>query len=309
MRTFALLALAGCHVSAGGSATITDDLGQPQGALGRCAAGDLKDQLAIVGELRDSYHEMIVCGGLALSFDDAIVNVIAHAALGRGGPSQLRYQGNGTYATSNGMMMIKTALASGGGIGFDVLDPQSYLAGIAIDASGSLDAVMRGGSPWQMAAHAAGSLDVRFTGQGPGAMLLGLTADELRGGVLHIDPKRIEKALGDTITVTNRIDVENEQGDTVIHYVLDGAPEKLGDVLANKHVPMQLVSIEATRKSTGQTIRITDWTMQFRGDGGTVLDGAIALDVDGGAFPYSVRFTYPHRKEPDVELRCRTREP
>jgi hypothetical protein len=305
MRTFALLALAGCHVSGGGSATITDDLGQPQVALAGCAAGDLKEQLAIVGELRDSYHEMIVCGGLALSFDDAIVNVIAHAALGRGGPSQLRYQGNGTYATANGMMMIKTALAGGGGIGFDVLDPQSYLAGIEIDASGGIDAAMRGGSPWQMAARAAGSIDVRFTGQGPGYVLLGLTADEVRGRALHVDPKRIAKALGDAITVANRIDVQNEQGDTVIHYVLDGAPEKLGDVLANKHVPMQLASIEATRKSTGQTIRITDWTMQFRGDGTTVLDGAISLDVDGGAFPYSVRFTYPHRKEPDIELRCR----
>ena len=36
-----------------------------------------------------------------------------------------------------------------------------------------------------------------------------------------------------------------------------------------------------------------------------LLDGSIALDVEGGAFPYSVRFTYPHRKEPDIELRCK----
>ena len=67
----------------------------------------------------------------------------------------------------------------------------------------------------------------------------------------------------------------------------------------------KLASIEATRRSTGQRIKITEWTMQFRGDGSTVLDGSIALDVEGGAFPYSVRFTYPHRKEPDIELRCR----
>lgn len=305
MRTLALVALAGCHASAGGSATITDDLGQPQVALAGCTAGDLKEQLAIVGELRDSYHEMIVCGQLALDFDNAVVNVIAHAALGHSGPPQLRYQGDGTFATPNGMMVIKTALATGGDLGFDVLDPQSYLAGLTVDASGGLDAALRGGSPWQMATRAAGSLDIRFSAQGPGYALLGLTADEVRGGVLHVDPTRIAKALGDAITVTNKIDVENEQGDSVIHYVLTGAPAKLSDLLGAKHVPMQLSSIEATRRSTGQTIRITEWTMQFRGDGGTVLDGAIAFDVDGGAFPYSVRFTYPHRKEPDIELRCR----
>lgn len=306
MRTLAWLAvLAGCHTSAGGSASIVDDLGQPGVALAGCATpgADLNQQLAIVADLRDSYHEMIVCGGLALSFDDAIVNVIAHAALGRGGPSQLQYRGDGTYATANGMMMIRTALAGGGGIAFDVLDPQSYLTGITIDASGGLDAAMRGGSPWQVVGHAAA--DIRFTGRGPGFALLGLAADDLRAGHLSASADAIKRALGDAITVANRIDVQNAQGDTVIHYTLDGAPQTLSDVLADKNVPMQLASIEATRASTGQTIRITDWTMQFRGDGGTVLDGSIALDVDGGAFPYSVRFTYPHRKEPDIELRCR----
>jgi hypothetical protein len=306
MRSFVLLALvAGCHWSSGGSASIVDDLGQPQVALAGCApAGvDLNQQLAIVSDLRSSYHEMIVCGGLALNFDDAIINVIAHAALGRGGPSQLTYQGNGTYATANGMMMIRTALAGGGNIGFDVLDPQSYLTGITIDASGGVDAAMRGGSPWQVLGHAAA--DIRFSGQGPGFALLGLAAEEFRGGHLDISSAKIKKALGDAITVANRINVDNEQGDTVVHYILDGAPQKLSDVLDSKNVPMQLASIEATHKSTGQTIRITEWTMQFRGDGSTVLDGSIALDVEGGAFPYSVRFTYPHRKEPDIELRCR----
>lgn len=306
MRLFVVLAaLAGCHWSSGGSASIVDDLGQPRVALAGCAPPgvDLNQQLAIVSELRDSYHEMIICGGLAMNFNDAVINVIAHAALGRGGPSQLRYQGDGSYATPNGMMMIRTALAGGGNIGFDVLDPQSYLTGITVDASGGLDAAMRGGSPWQVMGHAAAS--IRFTGQGPGFALLGLAADELRSGRLDISSSKIKRALGDAITVANRINVDNEQGATTIHYILDGAPQKLSDVLDSKNVPMQLASIEATRRSTGQTIKITEWTMQFRGDGSTVLDGSIALDVEGGAFPYSVRFTYPHRKEPNIELRCK----
>jgi hypothetical protein len=298
-------ACGGASVSgSGGGAAIVDELKDPS-ALAACAKGDVAANLQIVSELRESYHEMIVCGGLALDFDSAIINVIAHAALGRGGPSQLAYRGNGTYATANGMMMIRTSLTGGSGIGFDVLDPQSYLAGITINASGLVDVAARGGSPWDMLSHASAALDIQFQGQGPGFELLGLAADATRGGRLHIDPERIASAIAAHISVANRINVDNEQGGMTVHYILDGIPQPLSDVRSNKHIPMKLASIQATRAATGQTITITEWTMQFRGDGSTVLDGTIALDVTGGAFPYSVRFTYPHRKEPDIQLSCK----
>jgi hypothetical protein len=68
---------------------------------------------------------------------------------------------------------------------------------------------------------------------------------------------------------------------------------------------MQLASIVAERPATGQKIEVTEWTMQFKGDGGRVLDGTIGMDVEGGAFPYHVKLTYPHRVDPDIELSCR----
>jgi hypothetical protein len=70
-------------------------------------------------------------------------------------------------------------------------------------------------------------------------------------------------------------------------------------------VPMQLHSIEAANPSLGQTMTVTTWTMDFKGDGGKVLDGTIGMDIDGGAFPYHVEMTYPHRMEPDIRLSCR----
>ena len=299
-----LSACGGANVSA--SATITDQLQDPA-ALASCARGDATANLAIVADLRDSYHEMIVCGGLALSFDQAIVNVLANAALGRGGPSQLVYQGNGTYATTNGMMMIKASLGDGQGIGADLLDPQSYLVGITVggNVSGAIDVVARGGKPWDVVKSASGSLDIQFRAQGPLFSILGLAADEVRGGRLVASASKIKDAIAEHIFVANRIDVANQQGGTSIHYILEGAPQPLKGILDHKAVPMQLSSIVATNAATGQTIKVTEWTMQFKGDGGTVLDGAIALDVDGGAFPYAVRFDYPHRKDPDVRLNCR----
>src|SRR3954464_11253672 len=104
----ALFAVLPVLVGCGGarvSASIVDELTDPA-ALSACARGDVRANLAIVSDLRDRYHEMIVCGGLQLDFENNLVNVIGNYALGRGGASQLRYQGDGVFASPNGMMLI-----------------------------------------------------------------------------------------------------------------------------------------------------------------------------------------------------------
>lgn len=293
--------------SACGSASISihDEL-LAKDALAECrGSGDLAANVQIVADLRSSYHEMIVCGGLQLDFTNALVNVIANAAIGRGGPAQLAYRGNGLFATANGMMAIQLGLADGGPLGFDPLDPQSYLAGITVTAraDAAVDAAMRGGSMWNVIGHAAGSLDVQFNAAGPGFALLGMTLDEARRG--HLDLGKIAKSIESHFTIANKIDVTNDQGGTRIHYILEGAPAPLSDVHDGKKVPMQLTSIVAENTATGQTIKVTEWTMAFKGDGGKVLDGTVGMDIDGGAFPYHVRMSYPHRMDPDIQLSCR----
>jgi len=304
MRHMVFLVLTACGAGGGSARTVLDDLQDPT-ALGSCASGDLAANVEIIADLRDSYHEMIVCGGLALSFDQAITNVIVNAAIGRGGPSAMVYQGKGTYATANGMMMITTSLD--GGAVFDVLDPQSYLVGLTVtaNANAAIGVAARGGSPWDVLKKTAGTMELRFQGAGPGFGALGLGPEVLANGRLEIDPKKIADAIASHIHIANRISVDNEHGGTVVHYILEGEPQPLSDVLGKKAVPMKLASIVATHAATGQSIRITEWTMAFKGDGGKVLDGSIRLDVDGGAFPYAAAFTYPHRAEPDIQLSCR----
>ncbi len=289
-----MLAVGGCGGTISTSSSIHDDLND-QSALASCATGDVAANLAIVSELRESYHEMIVCGGLALNFDSAITNVLLNAATGHSQASSLVYRGNGTYETPNHMMMLRTSLTGGNGIGFDVLDPQSYLAGITVgvNASGLVNTVARGGSPWQMLGHAAADIELQFQGQGPGFALLDLTAADTRGGHLKISPKRIAQALASHISIADRIDVENQYGATTVHYLIDGAPQPLTQAISDNSVPMTLTSIQATETTTGQTIKITEWTMASKGDGGKTLDGTIGLEVDGRAFPYHVTFTHP----------------
>lgn len=297
-----LVACGGARISA--SASIVDELTDPT-ALAACAKGDTRQNLAIVSDLRDSYHEMIVCGGLQLDFEHSLVNVIGNYLLNRGSGSQLRYQGNGVFASPNGMMLIRTFLPDGRPITANPLDPQSYLVGLSVtaNASGLIDAGLRGGSPWGLVKAASASLDVQFSAQGPLFDLLGDAA--LRPGRALLDPKKLAKAIASRVMISNRISVDNTQGGTTIHYLLDGPPQPLAGGVDDKNVPMVLSSIVAERPDTHQTIRVTEWTMAFKGDGGKVLDGTIGLEVDGGDFPYAVRFTYPHRMEPDIDLTCR----
>lgn len=305
-------ACGGGSTRAGGSASVSvsvaiaDDLRDPA-ILASCssAAANRDAELAIVSDLRDSYHEMIVCGGLALGWGFAVVGVIADALVNKKAESPMVYKGNGVYATRNGMMEIQTVTASGAPLSFDVTDPKSYFAGFHITAgaqmSGAFDAAARG-KPWEAVGKAAASAQIGFSGEGPGFALLGITLTEARSGKL--DFKRIARSIGDAIHVVSRIEVRDQKGNTTIHYKLEGKPQRLNDWLDGKKVPMTLASIEATNATTQQTIRITEWTMDYRGDGGRVLDGTIGFDVIGGAFAYGVKFTYPHRAEPDVKLAC-----
>ncbi|HSD91118.1 MAG TPA: hypothetical protein VLB44_26530 [Kofleriaceae bacterium] len=259
-----------------------------------------------MSDLRDSYHEMIVCGGLSLQFSNSIQSVIANAVLQKAMGTPLQYQGNGVYATPNGVMMIKVS-AGAGPLDFNVLDPQSYLVGLNVtaNAGGMISGASGGGSPWQMLGRAATHADVRVSvqGQGPGFQLLGITWQEALSGKL--DLKKIEHSLGSLIKVENHVAVNNLHGTTTINYILQSPPTPVIDMTGPKKVPMTLASIQATNTATGQTIKITKWTMDFKGDGGTVLDGTIGMDIEGGAFPYHVEMVYPHRKEPDITLSCR----
>ncbi|HUS29782.1 MAG TPA: hypothetical protein VMZ53_14860 [Kofleriaceae bacterium] len=306
----AVALLAGCGgASASGSASISihDDLAVAPTALQACASGDINAQMQIVADLRDSYHEMIVCGGLSMQFNNSITSVIANALLQKAMGTPLQYQGNGVYATPNGVMWIRVS-TDAGPLSFNALDPQSYLAGltVTVNAQGMVGGAMQGGGGWgSMLGRAAGKADVQvsFQGEGPGFNLLGITPQEARSGRLDQYLKRIEHSLGSLIRVENRVTVNNQHGGTTIQYLLQSPPTPIVDMSKKNAVPMQLVSITATNQ-LGQQVSITKWTMDYKGDGGKVLDGTIGMDIAGGTFPYHVEMTYPHRAEPDITLSC-----
>jgi hypothetical protein len=309
-RLLAVALLAGCgggSVNASASVSIHDGLLTASTELQSCAAGDVGAQTSIVADLRDSYHEMIVCGGLSLQFNNSIQSVIANALLQKAMGTPLQYQGNGVYATPNGVMWIRVS-TDAGPLSFDAMNPQSYLAGltVTVNAQGMVGGAMQGGGGWgSVLGRAAGHADVQvsFQGEGPGFALLGITSQEARSGRLDKYLSKIEKSLGQLIKVENRVTVNNVHGGTNIQYILQSPPTPIGDMTGKKTVPMQLVSITATN-ALGQKVSITKWTMDYKGDGGRVLDGTIGMDITGGQFPYHVEMTYPHNPDPNINLSC-----
>lgn len=149
-------ALSGCGgASANGSASasvsvsIHDDLQTAPVALQGCAQGDIGAQMQLIADLRESYHEMIVCGGLSLQFNNSITSVIANALLQKAMGTPLTYQGHGVYATPNGVMWIRVSTAAGP-LDFNATDPQSYLQGlnVSVNANGMIGGAMSSGGGW-----------------------------------------------------------------------------------------------------------------------------------------------------------------
>src|SRR5216110_799817 len=149
-----LACLAGCGgASASGSASVTisvhDDLQAAPTALQGCAQGDIAAQMELIADLRESYHEMIVCGGLSLQFNNSITSVIANALLQKAMGTPMTYQGHGVYATPNGVMWIRVSTATGP-LEFNATDPQSYLQGltVSVNAQGMVGGAMSSGGGW-----------------------------------------------------------------------------------------------------------------------------------------------------------------
>ena len=177
----------------------------------------------------------------------------------------MSYQGNGVYASANGMMMIKTVASDGARSRSTRSIRRATSSGCTVTAN----AQRRDRAPRRAAAargtlgtKTAATLDVQFQGAGP--------------AVRAARPRRRGRCRGGRLLDRSE---EDREGDREAHQRREpdqrrkpagrhdgplhprGPPQPLSDVARHKAVPMKLVSIVATHAATGQTIKVTDWTM------------------------------------------------
>lgn len=276
-----------------------DDLQNAETKLGACARGDVRAQVAIINDFRDSCHEMIICGGLTNQFGVAIVSVLLSAALGKKLElSTIQYQGDGRYKVGDVMVMTlvlgrDTSWGKTGDvIPFNVLALESYFTGATVAAKATM--ALEGGRAVQKT-----QLAVSFQSVGPGIELLGLGPSPASG--VTIDFHEVARSLGGAIQTANVITVDDQKGDSHIRYELSSAPMRFGELLGHAPQKMELVKVDAARGA--QTIDVVNWGMQYQPGSSGTLDGTIDMVVHG-EFDYRVHFNYPHRKDPDVTLSC-----
>ncbi|MBK7578991.1 MAG: hypothetical protein IPI67_02190 [Myxococcales bacterium] len=265
-----------------------------------CASGDVEAELQIARDFKDSCHEMVVCGGLSAAFTITLVEVLINAASGSStDPSGFVYVGEGRYAAGTQMeITLKLAKDTSFGkigdvIDFNLFDVSSYFTSAKLVASAS---VSTNGT-------AKTSLSAEFEGKGKGFELLGLEPGP--DGTIQTDLATISANLGASILLETKILMNDVRDSSTISYQLDSPATLLSNYLESGPMDMQLVKITGTASSKSQTILMKDWAMAFKASSSSgTLDGSIDFEVRGGAFDYVAKFTYPHRKEPDVSLGC-----
>ncbi|GMV13536.1 MAG: hypothetical protein HS104_27590 [Polyangiaceae bacterium] len=274
-----------------------DDPAHP--GIEACVTGDVEAELQIARDFEDSCHEMVICGGLSAAFTITLVEVLVNAASGNStSPSGFVYTGQGRYLAGTQMQLTlrlakDTSFGKAGDvIDFDLFNLANYFTHATIEASASVST----------SGKAKTSLSIEFEGTGNAFELLGLEAGA--DGKIQTDLQTIAKNLGASILIESKIWMNDERESSTISYELDSPATLLAQFLESGPMDMQLVKVTGSA-STGQSIVMKNWAMQYKASSSSgTLDGSIDFEVRGGAFDYVAKFTYPHRKEPDVALGC-----
>lgn len=316
---FVVLALAGCSASGSGSlgfgqakpgapentaapVNALEDPAHPgiEGCTSGLSSAEIEAELAIAVAFEQSMHEMIICGGLTVSYSVSFVDVLVNAALSQGtSPEGFVYLGDGRY-DAGGMMTISLHLPydtsfgqTGDIIPFDVFDPANYFADLKAVATGTVDIL----------GNTSTELQLEFSDTGPGFELLGAAATT--GNSLTLDFDQMVESLGQVQVRTSFVGVSDQVGDVTVQYLMqDAGAVTIADLIHGGTMATELMDVTATRESSAQRIEVTRWAMEFGGGSVGTLDGEVELRVVGGAFPYTAHFVYPHRKTPDITLGC-----
>lgn len=279
-----------------------------------CAGGltqaDIDASLEIVDFMKDDFGEMNTCGMFSRNAAFSLSHFFAALSCGNPSyPSGITYQGSGYYMVGQvmGMQAKLTKDTSFGKAGddlaFDVFDPNNYWQSAGIKATLSAD--VSWSTDGDVGAHLTGTIEITPSKPKKEPFeLWGIPAED--GKPITAQQEDLAKAIGEGVMFVSDIDfspqtVESHHG---TKYTVGAPDTKVGALYAGQPMAFQIVSVEAPPNMQNQTTSIVDWSMAFIPVQSGVLDGSFTLKIDGGKFPYYVRYTYPHRLEPDVLVTC-----
>jgi hypothetical protein len=266
---------------------------------GSISTGDLESHLELARATKESFHEMVVCGGLNASISITLIQIMISAAAGKDtNPGGFTFDGKGLWSAGTQMdvtfrLGFDTKFGRAGDlITFNLFKMDTYFTGATIKATASVNTK----------GETTTSLTMAFTGLGPGIELLGL-GPEPKSPVV-IDAAKIAESLG-KIQLFSKVHIDDKKVNSHIKYELETVPMTLGQITAGEPTVMKLLNVSGERPDIMQKMTVTNFGIDYRDIGSGYLDGKIAVDITGGErFPYSVTYTYPRRNAPDVALSC-----
>jgi hypothetical protein len=260
--------------------------------LEACAGSADIDAHARIGlELKESMHELVVCGGLTFKISiaatqaavDLMVNSVSDAT-----PSEFTYMGDGTFQTGS------SEGESGTDMGLYFVFGADYEAGAAgTRIPGNifvLDSYLTGASITVDDVTQTATID--YAEPGPIVELLGF-------GPTPDNPLVVD--LADTLAISAELNKIRVAGDVVVGdrragVDVDYTVGLLPSPVANLLIPFAQLDYELTGASAssdlGQQLEIDEWTVEYVDEGGGALQGKLDFTVTGGEFDFAGELDY-----------------
>lgn len=272
-----------------------------EGCRGGASDEMVADQTAIVGDFRDSMHELVICGGLTVRISAAVIEALVTLIVEQVAsamPEEFTYMGVGVYRTGNvdtGTDMQLTFAygddyvvgKKGESIEHDLFVLESYLVG----ATAELDVQ-------------AQVVRISYDSPGPLVELMGL-------GAQPANP--IEVGLADTAKLTGELRklliagpvvVDDARTVATVAYDVNIGPSPVASLVGvGGSLAYALVDAGAERATPAQTLDVTEFAMSFT-DQGQQLDGYVRFTARGGLFDFDGAIDYAAGGDGVVGLVC-----
>jgi len=277
-----------------------DDGGVSYAELAACRGeatdAEVIDTVAITGAYRDSLHEMVVCGGLAVSLCAAIVEGVIEAiqnASDDATPPAWSYDA-GVYRTAgNGVEMEARFFyaqdfavgQAGEQVQHNLFLVDSYL----VDAKLVIDLF-------------TGEAEIRYDEPGPLVELLGYGADPANPlPVTFADLADIQDRLR-ALELESVIVFDDERPTGTIRYHLATPRQSAGALLDGAGLRFDLQQADGERAALDQLLVVDSWNVEYNGY--SALQGDVAFHVDGRHFPFAGTMRWEGKEFPERSLTC-----
>jgi hypothetical protein len=284
-----------------GSASVADGSeGGAHAELAQCRGDatddEVIDTIAITDAYRDSLHEMVVCGGLAVQLCAAIIEGVIVAiqnASDDATPPAWSYDA-GVYRTSGSGVQMEARFfyaedfavgTAGEQVQHNLFLVDSYL----VDAELVIDVF-------------TGESEIRYDEPGPLVELLGFGADPANPlPITFAHLADIENRLS-ALEFESVIVLDDERDTGTIRYHLATPRQPAGALLGGAGLRFDLEEADGERAALDQELVVDSWNVEYTGN--KSLDGVVEFHVDGRHFPFAGTMIWDRIEYPERTLSC-----